>query len=151
MTQLLTYRVSVVVVAAVVAFALIELVALLAIAGRTKWIPTSWGYLTHPLTGDDGRLSFTKLFSVFVALLYALGAPIPAVVACFLIASAHGTKILLALIESKTATVADSSSTSLGEARSAEPTVTLREAIDAKYATKQDPPLNSVTNDPEVP
>lgn len=104
MTTLLAYRVSAVIVAAVAAFALLELIALLAIAGRTKWIPTSWGYITHPLTGDDGRLSFTKLFSVFIALLYALGAPVPAVVACFLIASAHGTKVLLALIESRTAT-----------------------------------------------
>lgn len=147
MTALLAYRVSAVVLAAVVAFALIELIALLAIAGRTKWIPTSWGYLTHPLTGDDGRLSFTKLFSVFVALLYALGAPVPAVVACFLIASAHGTKVLLALIESRTATVADSSSTTASEVRSSVAKPGVGEILEAVYDKRRDPPLN----DPEVP
>jgi hypothetical protein len=101
MNSFLAYRVSVVVLAIVLAFALVELIALLAISGKTKWIPATFSYVTFPLTGDDGRISFTKLFDVFIASLYALGAPIPASVAIVLVASAHGTKVLLAWFDTK--------------------------------------------------
>jgi hypothetical protein len=107
LTTLVAYRVSIILLAAVLAFAIVELIALLALSGRTRWIPTSWNYVTHPLTGEDGRLSFTKLFAVFIALLYAVAGKdfMPAVVACFLISASFGAKMLLALIQSKSATV----------------------------------------------
>jgi hypothetical protein len=67
--------------------------------------------LIHPITGADGRVSFSKLISVAVLAHYAVSANLPAVVACWIIAASFGAKILLAVIDKTGLTV--SSATSL--------------------------------------
>jgi hypothetical protein len=100
-TPVLAYRVSV----AVALGALVVLIILAIIVARHQWIPTAWAYVTHPLTGDDQRISFTKLFDLTIVGVYAIRTnAIPASVAIVLVASAHGTKVLMAWITGKTIT-----------------------------------------------
>jgi hypothetical protein len=96
---ILAYRVSVALVLAV----LLALIILGIVVARRRWIPTAWAYVTHPLTGDDQRISFTKLFDLTIVGVYALHPnAIPASVAIVLVVSAHGTKVLMAWITGKT-------------------------------------------------
>lgn len=100
-TSVLAYRVSI----AIVLAAFVALVILSIVVARRDWIPTAWAYVTHPLTGDDSRISFTKLFDLTIVGVYAVRAnAIPASVAIVLVASAHGTKVLMAWITGKTIT-----------------------------------------------
>jgi hypothetical protein len=106
LTTLLALRVSAVLLAAVLVFALLELIALLAIHGRTPWIPVAWAYVTHPLTGEDGRLSFTKLFALTMVGAYGIFGKdfMPAVVACFLISASFGAKVFTTFLQTRNAT-----------------------------------------------
>ena len=58
------------------------------------------------MSGADGDLSFSKLITLMVLLAFACGRGFPSAVAITLIASAHGTRVLLALIRSRTVTAA---------------------------------------------
>lgn len=55
-----------------------------------------------PVTGNDGRPSWSKLVTAGVLVLYALSANLPATVAIVAICAAHGTKVLLAVIQRST-------------------------------------------------
>lgn len=49
-------------------------------------------------TSEDGGLSFSKLLTIWVAAMYSFNRPLPVIVACLLVVSAHGTKVLLAWV-----------------------------------------------------
>lgn len=56
-------------------------------------------WAVHPFTGPDGRPSFSKIVDLLVLGGYWSGAPIPEGVAMLVIGSAHGTKVLLAIVD----------------------------------------------------
>ena len=56
-------------------------------------------WTVHPFTGPDGRPSFSKIVDLLVIAAYWSGAAIPEGVPLMVIGSAHGTKILLAMID----------------------------------------------------
>lgn len=58
-------------------------------------------WCVSPITGQDGRPSWSKIITAAVLGVYALGVPMPASVGVVAIAAAHGTKVLLAAITRK--------------------------------------------------
>lgn len=67
-----------------------------------NWLTRKWEWCIAPLTGADGRLSWSKLVTAAVLGLYGLKAPVPASVGIVAIAAAHGTKVLLAALTRST-------------------------------------------------
>ena len=65
------------------------------------WLSRKWAWCIAPLTGADGRISWSKLITAAVLGVYASGAQMPAAVGVTAILSAHGTKVLLASITHK--------------------------------------------------
>jgi hypothetical protein len=60
-----------------------------------------WRSLTALFTSEDGGLSFSKLLTMWVAVMYSIGREVPVAIAILLVVSAHGTKVLIAWVQSK--------------------------------------------------
>jgi hypothetical protein len=55
-------------------------------------------FCLEAMTGTDKRLSWSKVITLAVLLIYAAGVALPATVAITAICAAHGTRVLLAAI-----------------------------------------------------
>lgn len=68
-----------------------------------RWIRRPWEWCISPITGADGRPSWSKLITAAVLGVYGLNVDMPASVGVVAIAAAHGTKVLLAALTRKEA------------------------------------------------
>jgi len=128
------WRVSAVFTAALLALLLAALVALYAQPPRGTRVRSAWDFVVYPLTGPDKGLSWSKLITAFVLVLYGVGAAVPQGVAITAIAAAHGVKVLLALIDKMSLNIA--SADTLNVARSTT-TSTTRATSDSTTTTNQ--------------
>ena len=69
------------------------------------------------LTADDGWPSFAKIVTILVIVSYFIRCPIPLGVSLVVVSAAHGTKVLLALINSKSITATENMNTTLDIAK----------------------------------
>lgn len=76
-------------------------------------------WAVHPFTGPDGRPSFTKIVDLLIIGAFWSGAPIPEGVALLVIGSAHGTKVLLAIVDKLSWTLGESNTLARSIATSA--------------------------------
>lgn len=64
--------------------------------GVVRSVGGAWTWTISPITGDDGRPSWSKIITFYVVTLYLFTSHLPSNVAITAIFAAHGIKALLA-------------------------------------------------------